>query len=65
MPGPLEGKVALVTGAVRRNGRATIHALAADGAAVVINTRRSTDEAQHVRAEGEAMGGRARACVAD
>jgi 3-oxoacyl-[acyl-carrier protein] reductase len=65
MPGSLEGKVALVTGAVRRNGRAMIHALAADGAAVVINTRRSIDEAQQVRAEVEAMGGRALVCVAD
>lgn len=65
MPGTLEGKVALVTGAVRRNGRATIHALTADGAAVVINTRRSVDEAQQVRAEVESMGGRALVCVAD
>jgi len=65
MPGTLEGKVALVTGAVRRNGRAMAHALAADGAAVVINTRRSVDEAQQVRAEIEAMGGRALVCLAD
>lgn len=65
MPGTLEGKVALVTGAVRRNGRAMIHALAADGAAVVINTRRSVEEAQQVRAEVDAMGARALVCVAD
>lgn len=65
MPGSLDGKVALITGAVRRNGRAMAHALAADGAAVVINTRRSADEAQQVRAEIESKGGRALVCLAD
>jgi len=65
MPGSLDGKVALITGAARRNGRAMAHALAADGAAVVINTRRSVEEAQQVRADIEAKGGRALVCVAD
>src|SRR5262245_61365062 len=41
MPGSLSGKVALLTGAVRRNGRASALGLAADGASVVINTRNS------------------------
>src|SRR5690349_5239427 len=65
MPGSLDGKVALITGAARRNGRAMAHTLAADGAAVVINTRRSVEEAQQVRADIEAKGGRALVCVAD
>lgn len=63
--GQLEGKVALITGAVRRGGRATAHRLAREGAAIVINTRRSRDEAEQVRAEIEAMGGRALVCLAD
>jgi 3-oxoacyl-[acyl-carrier protein] reductase len=65
MAGQLEGKVALITGAVRRGGRATAHALAREGAAVVVNTRRSRDEAETVRGEIEAMGGRALVCLAD
>jgi len=40
MSGQLEGKVALVTGAVRRGGRAIALALAREGASIVINTRR-------------------------
>jgi 3-oxoacyl-[acyl-carrier protein] reductase len=65
MAGQLEGKIALITGAVRRGGRATAHALAREGAAIVINTRRSRDEAEKVRAEIEAMGGQAQVCLAD
>lgn len=65
MSGQFDGKVALVTGAVRRNGRAIALALAREGAAVVINTRRSRTEAEQVRAEIEGMGGRAMVCVAD
>jgi 3-oxoacyl-[acyl-carrier protein] reductase len=65
MSGSLEGKVALITGAVRRNGRAMAHLLAEDGAAIVINARRSEEEAQQVRAEIERMGAQALVCIAD
>ena len=65
MAGQLEGKVALITGAVRRGGRATAHALAREGASIVINTRRSRDEAEKVRAEIEAIGRPALVCLAD
>ena len=62
---PLGGRVALITGAVRRSGRATALALAADGAAIVINARASKDEAEGVAAEVEAAGGRALVHLAD
>lgn len=65
MTGELQGKVALVTGAVRRNGRAIAHALAGEGASIVINTRRSKDEAEAVRAELEKAGAQALVCIAD
>ena len=65
MAGQLEGKVAIVTGAVRRNGRAIAHALVREGASVVVNTRRSRDEAEKVRGEIEGMGGAAMVCLAD
>ena len=61
----LEGRVALVTGAVRRIGRAIALALAGDGAAVVINTRSSQGEAEAVAAEIEGHGGRALVRLAD
>ena len=61
----LEGRVALITGAVRRIGRAIALALAGDGAAVVINTRRSRAEADTVAAEIEGRGGRALVQLAD
>lgn len=62
---PLAGKVALVTGAVRRSGRATALALAGHGASVAINTRRSIDEAETVRRELEALGVGAGTYIAD
>lgn len=65
MIGQLNGKVALVTGAVRRNGRAITLALAREGAAVIINARRSRAEAESVRAEIEGLGGSAIVCMAD
>ena len=65
MSGQLEGKVALITGAVRRNGRAIAHALAREGAAIVINTRRSREEAEQVRREIEGLGRPAAVCIAD
>jgi 3-oxoacyl-[acyl-carrier protein] reductase len=63
--GELDGKVALITGAARRLGRATALALASHGAAVVVNTRSSKDEADAVAAEIEAQGGQALVQVAD
>src|SRR5438067_3661355 len=61
----LEGRVALVTGASRNIGRAIALALAEGGAAVVVNARRSHDEARAVVTEIEAKGGRAAASLAD
>jgi len=63
--GELAGRVALVTGAVRRIGRAIALALADSGAAVVINARTSRDEAEAVAAEIEAQGGQALVHLAD
>jgi 3-oxoacyl-[acyl-carrier protein] reductase len=62
---PLAGRVALITGAARRSGRATAMALAADGAAVVLNVRSSRDEAEANKREIEAKGGKAMVAVAD
>ncbi|HXZ00078.1 MAG TPA: SDR family oxidoreductase [Stellaceae bacterium] len=61
----LAGKVALVTGGSRNIGRAIALDLAAGGAAVVVNTRRSREAAEAVAAEIEAAGGRAMAALAD
>ena len=61
----LDGKVALVTGAVRRIGRAIALALAGDGAAVVINARSSKEEAEAVAAEIRDLGGQALVHLAD
>ncbi len=61
----LAGKHALVTGATRGFGRAIALRLAAEGATVVVNFRRSKSEAEQVVAEIEAMGGRALALRAD
>jgi 3-oxoacyl-[acyl-carrier protein] reductase len=62
---PLHGQVALVTGSVRRIGRATALALARDGAAVVVNARSSRAEAEAVAAEIAALGGGALVHLAD
>jgi 3-oxoacyl-[acyl-carrier protein] reductase len=62
---PLAGRVALITGAARRSGRATAFALAADGATVVLNVRNSKDEAEANKREIEAQGGTAMVAVAD
>jgi 3-oxoacyl-[acyl-carrier protein] reductase len=61
----LAGKVALVTGAARNIGRATALALAAGGAAVAVNTRASTEDAEKVVQEIRAGGGQAELYVAD
>jgi 3-oxoacyl-[acyl-carrier protein] reductase len=63
--GAFQGRVALVTGAVRRIGRAIALAVAGDGAAVVINTRSSQGEADAVAAEIAASGGQALVQLAD
>jgi 3-oxoacyl-[acyl-carrier protein] reductase len=55
----LAGRVAIVTGAGRNIGRAIARALAAGGAAVVVNVRANRTEAEAVVAEIEASGGRA------
>jgi 3-oxoacyl-[acyl-carrier protein] reductase len=62
---PLDGRIALITGAARRSGRATAFALAEDGATVVLNVRNSRDEAEANKREIEARGGKAMVAVAD
>lgn len=63
--GRLAGKVALVTGASRRIGRATALELAREGATVVVHARSSREEIDAVVGEIEAAGGRAAAMLAD
>ena len=62
---PLAGQVALLTGAVRRNGRAMALTLAEHGANIVINARTSREEAEAVAAEVEALGRSAYVHLAD
>ena len=61
----LEGRVALVTGASRNIGRAIALALADGGANVIVNARKSLDEARAVVKEIESRGGKAVASLAD
>ena len=61
----LEGQAAIVTGSVRRIGRATALALAREGAAVVINALSSREEAARVAGEVAEAGGRAFVQLAD
>jgi 3-oxoacyl-[acyl-carrier protein] reductase len=61
----LAGKVALVTGGARNIGRAISLALAADGAAVVVNALNSTDDAAQTVAMVKSAGGRAALHLAD
>jgi 3-oxoacyl-[acyl-carrier protein] reductase len=63
--GPLEGQVALVTGAAKRIGRSIALRLATDGAAVVVNYATSKTEAEALVREIRAAGGRALAVQAD
>jgi 3-oxoacyl-[acyl-carrier protein] reductase len=61
----LSGRVALVTGAGRNIGRGIALALAAGGAAVVVNARSNLKEAEAVAGEIERAGGNALAVTAD
>ncbi len=62
---PLQGGVALVTGAAKRIGRAVAMRLAMEGADVVIHYNRSKPEAQAAVAEIEKLGRKAAALQAD
>lgn len=61
MPGPLQGKIALVTGASRGIGAETARVLAEQGADVAINYRSKRPRAEEVAREVQALG--QRACV--
>ena len=63
--GELAGKVALVTGGARNIGRAISRALAAGGAAVMVNARTSHSEAEETAAAIRDTGGRAALHLAD
>src|SRR6266849_6795966 len=63
--GEFAGQVALVTGGVRRIGRAIALALAREGAAVAVNAKSSRDEAADTLREIEALGGAARVIMGD
>jgi NAD(P)-dependent dehydrogenase (short-subunit alcohol dehydrogenase family) len=65
MPDSLRGKVALVTGAAKRVGRAIALALAREGADVVIHYHSSKAEASDLVVELRAMGRRAWAIQGD
>jgi len=61
----LADRIGIVTGASRGIGRAVAHALAGEGAAVVVHYRTGREEAEAVAAEITAGGRRAVACQAD
>jgi len=61
----LDGQVALVTGAAKRIGRSIALRLASEGAGVVVNYRRSKQEAETVAREIQASGAKAIAIQAD
>lgn len=62
---PLDGKVAVVTGASRRIGRAVALGLAQAGASVLVHARQSRDEVEAVADEIRAAGGRATIALGD
>ena len=61
----LEGQVAIITGGVRRIGRAIALALAREGAAIVVNARSSKAEGDALVQELEAAGAKALLHLAD
>src|SRR5262249_25253186 len=63
--GELTGQVALVTGGVRRIGRAIALTLAREGVAIAVNAKSSRDEAADTVREIEALGGTARVVMGD
>ncbi len=63
--GELSGRAAIVTGSARNIGRAIALDLAAGGASVLINARRSREAAEAVAAEIEGQGGRSAVYMAD
>jgi 3-oxoacyl-[acyl-carrier protein] reductase len=65
MRNELAGKVAVVTGGARNIGRAISLALAAGGAAVVVNARSSRQEAEETATQIRALGGKAAVHLAD
>src|SRR5215468_8318624 len=61
----LDGQVAIITGSVRRLGKAMALALARDGAAVVMHARSSRNEAEKAAAEVRTAGGKVLVQIAD
>jgi 3-oxoacyl-[acyl-carrier protein] reductase len=61
----LAGRVALVTGGARNIGSAIARALAAGGAAVMVNALRSREDAEQTVAQIRSAGGRAALHIAD
>jgi 3-oxoacyl-[acyl-carrier protein] reductase len=55
-PLPLAGKVAIVTGSTRRIGRQIVKRLAADGASIVVTTRKAKDAMDETIAEIKKIG---------
>ncbi len=62
---PLDGKVAIITGAGRNIGRAIALMLAADGASIIVNARSNKAEADEVVSAIVATGGKAIAVLGD
>jgi 3-oxoacyl-[acyl-carrier protein] reductase len=62
---PLAGQVALITGGVRRIGRACALALARDGADIVVHARTARADAEAVAREAEALGRQALVVMGD
>jgi len=65
MSAPLQGRIALVTGAGRNIGRAIALTLARDGATVLVNGRSDGAAVDSVVAEIKAAGGKAQAAMGD